>query len=82
MTYVKRTVTFESKQFDVDPDEAVAELLEPTGWSIGGSFNQYLFNDKDVMKARLFQGDWVVVSSKGEVSWYRKEEFEEEFEKQ
>lgn len=82
MTHVKKVVTYEVKQFDVDSDEAVAELLEPTGWSMGGSFGQYLFDDKDLIKARLFQGDWIVVSSKGEVSWYRKEEFEEEFEEQ
>lgn len=82
MTHVKRTVTYEVKQFDVDPDEEVAELLEPTGWSMGGSFGQYLFDDKDLIKARLFRGDYVIVSSKDEVSWSRQEEFEEEFEKQ
>lgn len=82
MTHVKRVTTYEVKQFDVDPDDEISALLEPTGWTLGGSFGQYLFDDKDLIKARLFRFDRVIVSSKGEVSWCRQEEFEEEFEKQ
>ncbi len=82
MTHVKKVVTYEVKQFDVDPDTDVAELLEPTGWSMGGSFGQYLFDHVDLLKARLFRGDYIVVSSKGEVSWCPEADFEEEYEEQ
>lgn len=75
---VKNPVTYRAVQFGPhDHDEEIASLLVGTGVSMGGSFGRYLTHKFDVSKGdtiangqrmeRLDVGDWVVVSSTGEV---------------
>lgn len=75
---MKNPVTYRAVQFGPsDHDEHIASLLVGTGATIGGSFGRYLTHKFDFAKGdtiangprmeRLDVGDWVVVSSVGEV---------------
>jgi hypothetical protein len=87
---VKIPVTHRAVQFGpFDSDTEIAELLEGTGASMGGSFSRYLTHRFDVSKGdtiangprmeRVDIGDWIVVSSIGEVQALTDTQYKKEF---